>query len=1134
MRKLLCFLLVVFLLIPFAVSCDDEKNNEETPQYIEGYDFKLTVDEKTLLAKQINSKPEGDNIAIYTRDYKRDGMSSMTVGYAQEGRVALSVRCVIENGTPVFDIVDRTDDVASAQIPYNGFVITVNASELDGLRANKGVIVDVEGYDSAVKGYERNDLAMFNPGYFSGTASRRVSMINPINDFSENKVYYIDGEFKSEKVINVDNITVVLKRKTANNYGVVSAAKESKITAPAKNELKLVFTGEYNIAYAKHYLVKDERITFSMVSKMNSYTDVPAVVINDEMVKFEDAYRNCNITDDGMYLFDSTYSAAVTPATDKKRVDMIFVDDTVVKVEQENTRSLIPDGNGFVISFVGDDAIKNVTDYKMGSTVNTYFIDSSKLTNMYVKIGSEYICITAKNTVRLEAYTVLYNSDQSANTGSNPYGTEIIIEDDVVTSVQKGVGNAEIPENGYVISIHEASDYYTLSNKIKKGAKAELCLTGPDYNITSLKYTGMNTTRSEGALIIFNGKDGRKTTGTNEFGYEIAVDKDGFVIGGSSAGNMKIPEGGFVLSGHGDNKNAIADAFAIGETVLLDSKTKNVKIIETPDSKISHSKYKYDEVSDKLESAKNKLENLDYKAIGENMEVLSGLVDQAEKAFKEFDYENALSAASAVISSCEAMTYQLIESKTVQNRAVWYRSSEKSDEEVKAVVEKLAKLNVNAIYIETWYEGYCIGKKVDVPGVTTHANNGDYDALDGFVRIAHEYGIEVHSWVHNFFVGHFGDNYKSYNPKFAPEAYEDKYLIDRNGKKHFFYSENNNYFVFLNPNDRECRDMLIDIYKQLVSKYDIDGLHLDYVRFPELNYGKDDFGYNQDIIDGFAKKTGITADPRNFKNGSAEMKAWIEYRCNIVTSFIKEVTTAVRDIDSDLWISAATYPDITLSKNTIFQDVVGLADSGCIDEFFSMSYGIEVDTVLISVNNYLKVTDGKTFYSAGIAAFLESTQLSFAQQLSAVTKAGVDGLSVFSLNSINPETYQNQMTNGAYRNKAVQVYKLSVTASAQMDYICNKIENIDDVCKILNADDLNFIKTQCDEIKKFSDEFDLVNAKSSEKIKWCNDTIAKIVDAKAAIVAECGENDESSMLIKDFEDLEYWLALSVKRLEARK
>jgi hypothetical protein len=103
-----------------------------------------------------------------------------------------------------------------------------------------------------------------------------------------------------------------------------------------------------------------------------------------------------------------------------------------------------------------------------------------------------------------------------------------------------------------------------------------------------------------------------------------------------------------------------------------------------------------------------------------------------------------------------------------------------------------------------------------------------------------------------------------------------------------------------------------------------------------------------------------------------------------------------------------------------------------------------------------------------------------------------------------------------------------------MDYICNKIENIDDVCKILNADDLNFIKTQCDEIKKFSDEFDLANAKSSEKIKWCNDTIAKIVDAKAAIIAECGENDESSMLIKDFEDLEYWLALSVKRLEARK
>jgi F420-0:gamma-glutamyl ligase len=71
---------------------------------------------------------------------------------------------------------------------------------------------------------------------------------------------------------------------------------------------------------------------------------------------------------------------------------------------------------------------------------------------------------------------------------------------------------------------------------------------------------------------------------------------------------------------------------------------------------------------------------------------LTALVKNAEKAFEEFDYESALSVASTVISRCDEMIYSLIESKPVQNRAVWYRSNEKSDAEVRATLEKLNML----------------------------------------------------------------------------------------------------------------------------------------------------------------------------------------------------------------------------------------------------------------------------------------------------------------------------------------------------------------------------------------------------------------------------------------------------------
>ncbi len=1143
MKKSICFILMLLMLIPLVVACSDGGENSnnssgghEKPVYIEGYDFVVTIGNTDFTVKQINSSPEGDNIVVYTHDYMIDNKPSLVVGEAQAERTALSVRYAIIDGKAECDVVELTDDVANAQIPYNGFVITLPKTKLEGVRVNKGTVLDVKGYESAVGDYERLDLAKFNPGYLAGTASRRINFVDTENEIKDNKIYYISDSFSGNVKVSVDNLLVTLKKETGKNYEVVSSEKVSEVSVADDGGAKLLFTGAYNIAYAKYYLAKSEKVSFTMLEAANKYTDIPAVVSDDKIISFEDKFINATeITDDGAYMFDVSYDSAATPDTDKKRVDVIVVDDVVVKIAKENERSMVPGGNGFVLSFVGDKAIENVKLFEVGKTTKTYYINYSELPDKFVQVGDKFLGIDAIDVERnVEGMSVLYTDNYGKSTGTNMYGVELVIENGKITAVVSS-GDAQIPANGYVLSIHKDNKKYFDAGKIKVGEEAEISLVGADYSVTYLKYTGLNTVRGEGSLIVYNGKNGKKTTETNEFGYEVAVDKDGIVVEASYSGNLSIPSGGFVLSGHGVNKDALVSAYALGEKILLNSKTKTVTIIKTPDTKILSAEHNFAEVSDKLDAAKKAFYNLDYKYLNDQVTLINNMISEAETAFAAYDYETALATASSVISTCEQLEYAMIESKGVENRAVWYRSTEKCDEEVRATVEKMKMLNVNALYLETWYEGYCIGKEVQVDGITTHPNNGDYDVLEGFVRIAHEYGIEVHAWVQNFFVGFFyegGNQY--YNPTFGPENYGDKYLIDCNGKKHFYYSANNNYFVFLNSNDRECRDMVLDIYQQLITKYEIDGLHLDYIRYPELNYGKDDFGYNQDIIDAFAKKTGITGDPRKFVDGSAEKKAWIQFRCDIITSFVGEVYDMVRDNNPDIWLSAATYPDITLSKNTIAQDIAAFVDKGYLDEIFSMSYGIDNATVMWSVKNYLKVTDSKSFYSVGIAAFLETTPKNFAYQLTDVELAGADGVSIFALASITPGHYQSEITNGAFKDPAVQVYKLSVSASAQMDYICKKSDNISVICNTLTADNFAFIKSKCAEIKEFSDAFDLKNASIAEKIKYCKDALAMIASAKSAIVAECGDNDETKAIICEFEDLEYWLNLSMNRLNTRK
>lgn len=1129
MKRIFCIVISLCFLAPLFAACDREMKNE--PVIIEKGEIFVTFGSTEIEINQINSSPIGENVVAYNREYKLNDAYSLTVGEQQQGRIALSVRCIQKDGEYEFDIVERVEDVANAPIPVNGFVLSVPAYKMEGVRANKGQIVNVKGVEKLLTSYERHDLASFAPDYLLSTATRRINIVNPIDDIENDKIYYINEDFNGEKVLELNNRVVTVKVATNYSCEILSVESKDKITSPEKGEAYFVFVGDYNVAYAEKYLASAERVTFSMIDKANSYTDVSAVVTKSGIIRFtENVYNVENINSDGIYVYDNEFSATVTPSTDKKRIDVVVADGYVALVNDENSRSLIPNGNGFVISLVGEDAIKRMVDFEVGSKLQTYFIDYRTLPDKYVEINNKLIEVSHIDGARVpEGVVVLYTSAYGSTTGTNEYGTEIVIKDGKVAEINASKGNSNIPEGGYVLSVHKDYSAYFELKRIKVGDNADISVTGSYYTVSELKYDAINKTRLENMLILYRNKT---SSGANEFGYEIAVDKDGFAISDGYSGNIAIPTGGFALSGHGINKTALENMYCYGERILVDDKTKTVTFIRTPLQKLQGATHSFEMVSDKLEEAKNAFLNLDYNGIEEQISLLSEIVNSAEDAFKNYDFEKALASAESVIATCGNLKYSFIESKGAENRAVWHRSYEKSDEEVRATVEKMKVLNINAVYLETWYEGYCLGAKVDITGITTPAVNGNYDALDGFVRICHEYGIEVHAWVHNFFVGfYYDDGAEYYNPIF--KDYKDKYLLDIKGRDYFYYTANNNKFIFLNSNDRECRDLVLGIYEQLITKYDIDGLHLDYIRYPELNYGTDDFGYNKDIIDDFAAQSGISADPHFFKDGSAEKKAWIQFRCDIITDWMREVYQMVRKNKPELWLSAATYPDIELSKNTIAQDIATFAEAGYLDEIFSMSYGVDNKTVMTSVKDYVKITKDNIFYSAGIAAFLETTSDNFAYQLSDVELGGADGVSIFSLGYISPEKYQNQIINGAFRDSSVQVYKLSKTASAQMTYISKKADNLSGVCKILTDEDLAFVKTKCEDIKIISDSFDYENSTVSQKIKWCADAQNMILTAVRDIFAKCGDNEETKAFVCEFEDLQYWLEITAKRLETR-
>lgn len=105
---------------------------------------------------------------------------------------------------------------------------------------------------------------------------------------------------------------------------------------------------------------------------------------------------------------------------------------------------------------------------------------------------------------------------------------------------------------------------------------------------------GVNVTRLENFLVLYRNKE---TTETNEWGYEVVCDANGEVLEVGGNDNV-IPEGGFVLSGHGEMISFLKDNIDIGDFIVF-LEAENMIVI-TEDGQYSpfyEKTYSYDGVN---------------------------------------------------------------------------------------------------------------------------------------------------------------------------------------------------------------------------------------------------------------------------------------------------------------------------------------------------------------------------------------------------------------------------------------------------------------------------------------------------------------------------------------------------------
>lgn len=258
-------------------------------------------------------------------------------------------------------------------------------------------------------------------------------------------------------------------------------------------------------------------------------------------------------------------------------------------------------------------------------------------------------------------------------------------------------------------------------------------------------------------------------------------------------------------------------------------------------------------------------------------------------------------------------------------KALWVPIWEiNSVEKIDALMEELKGKNLNQLLVQVRYRGdaaYVPNKKDSTyfnPEKRYHAiTDSLFDPLDYIISKAGERKLEVHAWFPAFVItGHDLTKLDSSHVYFTKPQW-----ITANFHKQPMKPQDD-VGSFLDPGIPEVQNYNLNVIMDIISNYDLAGFHLDYIRYPET-----EFGYNELAMQVFREEV---------KYQDAE--SWQNWKREQISRFVKNVNEKVKKIKPALQITAAVFPDPDEAAERYRQDWQHWLKEGFLDKVYLMAY----------------------------------------------------------------------------------------------------------------------------------------------------------------------------------------------------
>jgi uncharacterized lipoprotein YddW (UPF0748 family) len=285
-------------------------------------------------------------------------------------------------------------------------------------------------------------------------------------------------------------------------------------------------------------------------------------------------------------------------------------------------------------------------------------------------------------------------------------------------------------------------------------------------------------------------------------------------------------------------------------------------------------------------------------------------------------------------------------------RAIWLDRGTivraKSEQDLAKIFDQLAASGFNTVFFETLNASYPIYPSRVAPEQNPLVRG--WDPLAAAVKLAHERGMELHAWVWMFAAANRRHNAILNQPTDYPgpvlKAHPDWAMFDRQGR----LFDQNTKKAFLDPANPEVRRYLMALLEEIVTRYEVDGIQLDYIRYPFQDPTVNQtYGYGRAARQQFQALTGvdpIKVSPSNSlrdTSGSRNLwQQWTDFRIQQIDSFVATVSQRLRAQRPSLILSAAVFPLPRQERlQKLQQNWENWASQGDIDLMVPMTYALD-------------------------------------------------------------------------------------------------------------------------------------------------------------------------------------------------